>query len=143
MKEKIIDKDWIILLELDKDKKVTYSNKRYRIVTEYRKEEILGESFYNFLHSDFDINFIEESFKLIDSGCLWHCQIKTKTRHNKYIWTETFIKAIFEDENNIRSYIIEKKATTKDKKILNRLLETNFNEFKQEYSNFTKFNNEI
>jgi PAS domain S-box-containing protein len=96
--EESIGTDKICAL-LDREKKVYWTNKKYRDESRYNQVDLKGQE-HSFIYSDLHPpSFFEEIERALTKGKTWKGEIMLKARDGKIFWTETTIIPV-QDERN-------------------------------------------
>eukprot|EP00767_Chilomastix_cuspidata_P006168 gnl/Chilomastix_cuspidata/6489.p1 GENE.gnl/Chilomastix_cuspidata/6489~~gnl/Chilomastix_cuspidata/6489.p1 ORF type:complete len:614 (-),score=51.52 gnl/Chilomastix_cuspidata/6489:358-2175(-) len=85
--------------------KITYVNKRFCKLIEYKKEELIGQTFKMIRHEDTNIEISRQMWKTIKSGKSWSGKLINKSKTGKTFHLDAVISPIFNQNNEIYEFI--------------------------------------
>ena len=110
----------VMITETDPAGVITYANRKFREMTGYTKEELIGSPHNINRHPDMPKAAFKQMWETIKSGQYWEGFVKNMTKEGKYYLVVVWIKPKFDDEGNIIGYIAGRKIPDPD--LLNRAL---------------------
>lgn len=104
----------VMILEVDKDGHITYTNRNFRDTIGYSREEIIGLPFDISHHPDMPHGICQQALDIAADGKIWAGYLKDITREGEYFWVSACVQAKYDNEKNMVGYVIHKKlAETK------------------------------
>ena len=100
----------VMITETDTAGIITYANKKFREMTGYTKEELIGSPHNINRHPDMPSAAFEDLWNTIKSGEYWEGYVKNMRKDGKYYWVIVWIKPKFDDNGNIVGYIAGRKV---------------------------------
>jgi len=110
----------VMITETDKTGIITYANRKFREMTGYTKEQLIGSPHSINRHPDMPKIAFKEMWKTIKEGNYWEGFVKNMTAEGKYYLVVVWIKPRLDDEGNIIGYIAGRKVPDRD--LINRAL---------------------
>jgi len=110
--EKIFD-GGIMITETDTRGIITYTNQRFREITGYTKEELIGSPHSIIRHPDMPKVAFKKMWETIKSGEYWNGHVKNMCKDGSYYTVEVWSKARFDENNNIIGYIAGRMVPSK------------------------------
>ncbi|MEA3228634.1 MAG: ATP-binding protein [Campylobacterota bacterium] len=95
---------------------ITNISQAFCDISGYTKEELLGKSHNIIRHPDMNPHFYKEMWKTINSGKIWHGEMKNLKKSGSYYWVDATVIPEYDDDNNFYRYtsvsvdITDKKA---------------------------------
>jgi PAS domain S-box-containing protein len=111
----------VMITETDKAGIITYANRKFRELTGYSKEELIGSPHSINRHPDMPKVAFEGMWETIKGGNYWEGLVKNMSNEGKYYLVEVWIKPKFDEDNNITGYIAGRKIP--DREAMNNALE--------------------
>jgi aerotaxis receptor len=102
----------IIISETDTSGKITYANKNFCEIMGYTKDELIGKNHNLIRHPDMPKVIFEKIWTTIKSGKQWQGIIKNLCRDGRYVWLDTEIIAVKDENDKTRSYIAAYRAVS-------------------------------
>ncbi len=102
--EKAIDSS-NILLRTNLDKKINYVNNKFRQLTLFSKEELIGADYRIFKHPDISDKIFEDLDSLLDSKKIYNGILKNKSKNNETYWINITIIPIKDDNEMVIEYM--------------------------------------
>ena len=109
----------MMIIEMDKEGTITYTNRNFRETTGYTKEEIIGLPFDISRHPDMPDILCDQAFRTASDGKIWEGYIKSITKDGKYFWTSICMQPKLDLEKNLIGYILRKRGA--EKEIINEI----------------------
>jgi PAS domain S-box-containing protein len=98
-----------MITETDTAGIITYANRKFRELTGYTKEELIGAPHSINRHPDMPKAAFAGMWETIKSGNYWEGYVKNMTREGKYYLVVVWIKPKFDENNTIVGYIAGRK----------------------------------
>ncbi len=105
----------IMITETDTAGIITYANRKFRDITGYSKEELIGSPHNINRHPDMPKAAFKGMWETIKSGNYWEGLVKNMNNEGKYYLVEVWIKPKFDEDNNITGYIAGRKIPNRDR----------------------------
>jgi PAS domain S-box-containing protein len=88
----------------DSSGKIIYANSKFSEVSQYEREELLGQD-HRLLNSGFHSKaFFAEMWNDISHGKIWHGEIKNRRKDGTYYWVDSTIVPLMDDHGNPQRY---------------------------------------
>jgi PAS domain S-box-containing protein len=128
----------MMILEIDKDGMITYTNRALRDMLDYDKEEIVGLPYSVSFHPDMPKGLYTQAFKVANEGKVWSGYEKSMTRNGHYFWTAICVQPKYEMDKSINGYIVRKKLPDENiirevQKEYTEMVSNNLSECNSEY----------
>ena len=111
----------VMITETDTAGIITYANRKFRSMTGYSKEELIGSPHSINRHPDMPKAAFKGLWDTIKQGNYWEGLVKNMNNEGKYYLVEVWIKPKFDDNNKIVGYIAGRKIP--DRERMNAALE--------------------
>ena len=105
----------VMITETDTAGVITYANRKFRELTGYTKEELIGSPHSINRHPDMPKVAFEGMWQTIKGGNYWEGLVKNMTSEGKYYLVEVWIKPKFDENNKIVGYIAGRKIPDRDR----------------------------
>ncbi len=105
----------VMITETDTAGIITYANRKFRELTGYTKEELIGSPHSINRHPDMPKVAFEGMWQTIKGGNYWEGLVKNMTSEGKYYLVEVWIKPKFDEDNEIVGYIAGRKIPDRDR----------------------------
>ncbi len=102
----------MMIVEMDKDGIITYSNRKFRDMTGYSREELVGVSFSIAKHPDMPDGICQQAFEIASNGEIWAGYIKSIARDGRFFWNSVCVQPKFDINQELVGYIINKKPVS-------------------------------
>ena len=103
--DKFVDSS-VIVSKTDKDGNITYVNKRFEEVSEYRMRELKGKTLNIVSSGEHSKSFWKDMYRTtIKDKQIWHEVVTNKTKSGDLYYIDTYIKADFDDEGNLQGFM--------------------------------------
>lgn len=111
----------VMITETDTAGVITYANKKFRDITGYTKEELIGSPHSINRHPDMPKVAFKGIWEAIKAGKYWEGHVKNMTKEGKYYLVVVSIKPKLDGYGNIIGYIAARKIP--DPNAMNEALE--------------------
>jgi len=112
--EELIFDGGVMITETDKAGIITYANRKFREMTGYTKEELIGSPHNINRHPDMPKKAFEGMWETIKGGNYWEGFVKNMTAEGRYYLVVVWIKPKLDDNGKIIGYIAGRKVPDKD-----------------------------
>jgi len=102
-----------MLTETNKAGIITFVNRKFCEMSAYDKEELIGSAHNITRHIDMPEVAFKNMWSTIKKGHEWNGYVKNLRKDGKFYWADVYIKAKFDNENNISGYIASRKPVSK------------------------------
>ena len=99
----------VMITETDTAGIITHANRKFRELTGYSKEELIGAPHSINRHPDMPKAAFKGLWETIKAGNYWEGFVKNMTSEGKYYLVEVWIKPKFDDNGEIIGYISGRK----------------------------------
>jgi len=104
----------VMITETDKAGIIIYANRKFREMTGYTKEELIGSPHSINRHPDMPKKAFKSMWDTIKSGNYWEGFVKNMTAEGKYYLVIVWIKPKIDENSEIIGYIAGRKIPDKD-----------------------------
>lgn len=88
----------------DLDGIIVYANDYFCKISQYTREELIGQN-HNIVNAHYHPNeFFEEMWNTISSGNTWHGEVKNRAKDGSFFWLDSVIIPIRDEHNKINQY---------------------------------------
>ena len=114
-----LDESAIVAI-IDIEGRITYVNDRFCTISKYTREELLGRDHRMIVSDDHDPAFFRDLYSKIQSGEVWHGEIRSLANDGSNYWVDSTIVPMKNAEREISQYIAinanitEKKAAEQE-----------------------------
>lgn len=119
--EEVVFDGGVMITETDPSGIITYANRKFREITGYSKEELIGSPHNINRHPDMPKAAFKGMWETIKQGKYWEGFVKNMTSEGKYYLVVVWVKPKFDDEGNVIGYIAGRKIP--DKALMQRVLD--------------------
>ncbi len=112
----------VMITETDTAGVITYANRKFRELTGYSKEELIGSPHSINRHPDMPKAAFAGMWETIKGGNYWEGLVKNMTNEGKYYLVVVWIKPKFDENGKIVGYIAGRKVPDRD--AMNAALQT-------------------
>ncbi len=100
----------VMITETDTSGIITYANRKFREMTGYDKEELIGSPHSINRHPDMPKAAFKKMWETIKRGDMWEGYVKNMRKDGKYYWVIVWIKPKLDENGNIVGYIAGRKV---------------------------------
>ncbi|WP_456450130.1 PAS domain-containing protein [Hydrogenimonas sp.] len=108
--QEVLFEGGVMITETDTAGIITYANRKFREMTGYTKEELIGSPHNINRHPDMPKGAFAKMWETIKRGEMWEGYVKNMRKDGKYYWVIVWIKPKFDDEGQIVGYIAGRKV---------------------------------
>ncbi len=95
---------------------IKYVNKQFCETTGYSSDELIGKD-HELIRSGYhSIEFYNNLWDKINSGKVWHGEVKNKSKNGKIFWSDLFIVPFLNKQGKVYEHIAIRRNITKQKK---------------------------
>jgi len=110
----VIFEGGVMITETDISGIITYANKKFRDMTGYTKEELIGSPHNINRHPDMPKEIFREMWETIKSGNYWEGCVKNLRKDGKFYVATVFVKPKLDENESIVGYIAGRKVPDED-----------------------------
>ncbi len=107
--EEVVFDGGVMITETDKSGIITYANRKFREMTGYTKEELIGSPHNINRHPDMPKAAFKGMWETIKAGNYWEGFVKNMTSEGKYYLVLVWIKPKLDENSKIVGYIAGRK----------------------------------
>ncbi len=110
----VLDQNSIVII-VDKNGVMTYVNDRFCELSQYSKEELLGQN-ANFVSSNYHSRtFFETLWKTISKGEVWQGEIRNRAKDGSYFWVDMVVTPLLDEWGKPQQYLGIRRDITQEK----------------------------
>lgn len=136
-----------IVIQTDKDMKITSVNDLFCQISGFEKKELIGKELKFLKHNDVDSNIYKNIYSSVLTNSHWSGQLKNVTKDGNYYIADTSIISTFNDDGEINgSLVIQKDETEKvikDREVRSSLMKEKSQIFIKSKENSVEFQHNI
>ena len=103
--DKFVDSS-VIVSKTDKDGNITYVNKRFEEVSEYRMRELKGKTLNIVSSGEHSKSFWKDMYRTtIKDKQIWHEVVTNKTKSGELYYIDSYIKADFDENGEVQGFM--------------------------------------
>ena len=104
----------VMITETDTAGVITYANRKFREMTGYSKEELIGSPHNINRHPDMPKAAFKTMWEIIKEGNYWEGYVKNMRSDGKYYWVVVWIKPKLDENGEIVGYIAGRKVPDRE-----------------------------
>ena len=110
------DREGVLVSQTDLEGVITYVNKKFRDITGYSHEELVGQKHSIIRHPDMPKSAFSKLWDTISHGQVYNGTIKNMRKDGKYFWVNLEILPIRDENEATTTYIaVARPASQKDR----------------------------
>ena len=111
--EEVIFDGGVMITETDPAGIITYANKKFREMTGYTQEELIGSPHNINRHPDMPKEAFKTVWETIKKGEYWSGWVKNMSKDGRYYWVIVWIKPKIAEGGEITGYIAGRKVPSR------------------------------
>ena len=100
----------VMITETDLKGNITYANRKFREMTGFSKEELIGSPHSINRHPDMPKGAFRGMWKTITAGEIWRGYVKNLRKDGKYYWVVVYIQPKINKDGHITGYVAGRKV---------------------------------
>lgn len=96
-------------------------NELFETTSQFKKEELIGNSFWMINSHYHENHFFEQMWETIQKGEVWRGQIRNRTKYGSFYWVDATIIPIANEKGMIEKYLTIQFDNTEKKRIMTEL----------------------
>lgn len=112
--EEVLFDGGVMITETDPAGIITFANRKFREMTGYTNEELIGAPHNINRHPDMPKAAFKQMWETIKSGKSWEGYVKNMRKDGRYYWVIVWIQPKFDDHGNITGYIAGRKIPDRE-----------------------------
>ena len=101
-----------MITETDTKGIITYANKKFRDLTGYTREELIGSPHNINRHPDMPKGAFRGMWRAIANKKIWRGHVKNMTKEGKFYWVLVYVQPILDEKGNITKYTAARKIAS-------------------------------
>ena len=107
--EEVLFDGGIMITETDTRGIITYANRKFREMTGFSSEELIGSPHSINRHPDMPPGAFRGMWKIISAGKHWRGYVKNMRKDGKYYWVLVYIQPKYDEHDNIIGFVAGRK----------------------------------
>jgi len=112
--EEVLFTGGVMITETDPAGIITYANRKFRDMTGYPKNQLIGSPHNINRHPDMPKAAFKEMWNKIKEGEMWEGYVKNMRKDGKFYWVIVWIKPKYNREGKLTGYIAGRKVPNRD-----------------------------
>lgn len=108
----------VIISKTDLNGKITYVNQKFKQISGYSEQELLGQDHRLLNSGHHSKDFFSALWKELKAGKVWHGQIKNKAKDGSYYWVDTILSPLVDSNGVLKEFLSIRRDITQEKIIL-------------------------
>ena len=108
--EEVLFDGGVMITETDTKGIITYANRKFREMTGFSREELIGSPHSINRHPDMPKGAFRGMWKIISEKKVWRGYVKNMRKDGKFYWVLVYIKPKFDDDGEIIGFIAGRKV---------------------------------
>ena len=114
-KREVVFDNGIIIIEMNKEGIITYTNSKFREMTGYSKSEIVGKHYSFHIDSSMPKSAIIDIWNTISRKRIWRGYVKSVIKDDKYYWAMVWVQPRFNENKMVIGYVATFKQAYRSK----------------------------
>lgn len=114
LNEEILFDGGVMITETDLSGIITYANKKFREMTGFSKEELVGSPHSINRHPDMPKGAFRAMWKTIKSGDIWRGYVKNMRKDGNYYWVLVYIQPKVDQTDSVIGYVAGRKIASRE-----------------------------
>lgn len=107
--KEVFPKDAVMISETDTQGIITYTNRHFREISGFSKEELIGSPHSINRHRDMPKGVFKAMWKIISAKKVWRGYVKNMRKDGKFYWTLVYIQAKLDENGEIIGFVASRK----------------------------------
>ncbi len=112
--EEVIFDGGVMITETDTKGIITYANRRFREMTGFSKQELIGAPHSINRHPDMPKGAFRGMWKTIVAKKVWHGYVKNMRKDGKYYWVIVYVQPKYDENDMIIGYVAGRRIPDKN-----------------------------
>jgi len=112
--EEVMFDGGVMITETDPRGIITYANRRFREMTGFTKEELIGSPHSINRHPDMPKGAFRAMWKIIANKKVWRGYVKNLRKDGKYYWVIVYIQAKLDKNGKVTGYVAGRKVAYRE-----------------------------
>lgn len=113
---RIVDAN-VLTSQTDLEGIITYASEAFCRISGYEIHELLGQNHSIIRHPDMPDELFEDMWNTINSGSIWHGEVKNKTKEGGFYWVDTIVSPMRDSVGQVYGYMAVRHDITDKKRI--------------------------
>ncbi|WP_353662199.1 PAS domain-containing protein [Hydrogenimonas sp. SS33] len=105
----------VMITETDLKGVITYVNKKFREMTGYTREELIGAPHSIIRHPDMPKGAFRSMWETLKEGKIWRGYVKNLRKDGKYYWVLVYVQPKYDENGDVVGYIAGRKVADPQK----------------------------
>jgi PAS domain S-box-containing protein len=99
----------VMITETDTKGIITYANRKFREMTGFSREELIGSPHSINRHPDMPKGAFRGMWKIISAGKYWRGYVKNMCKDGRFYWVLVYIQPKYDDKNKLIGFVAGRK----------------------------------
>lgn len=113
--EEVVFDGGVMITETDTKGIITYANRKFREMTGFSREELIGAPHSINRHPDMPKGAFRGMWKIISQKKIWHGYVKNLRKDGKFYWVLVYIQPKLDENGNIKGFVAGRKIPDPEK----------------------------
>jgi len=110
--EEVVFDGGVMITETDTRGIITYANRKFREMTGFTREELIGSPHSINRHPDMPKGAFRAMWKIISAKKIWHGYVKNMRKDGKYYWVLVYIQPKVDEDNKLVGFVAGRKVAS-------------------------------